>query len=123
MFAACERYQSMQESHLQYFASPANLDLTHLLFEREQHFADLYNHLTAALHDLRHVPDAAPLARHIQERLRQLLRQEAQLTTHVQAYRALLTQRRDQLQQGQRLLHGYSGAPLHPPAQLLDMSS
>ncbi len=122
-FAACDRYQAMQDTHVQHFAAAAPLDLEQLVFERAQHFADFCNHLTATLYHLRTSTATQPLVASVQTRLRAILQREAALTTCVQAYRAQLEAQRQQLQQGQRALSGYRTLPLHGPAQLLDLSS
>ena len=44
---ACNNYQVMQEAHLHGLDTTASPDLQRLVFEREQHFADLQNRLTA----------------------------------------------------------------------------
>ncbi len=121
-FTACERYQAMQDTHMQCFATPASLDLEQLVFERERYFAEIYNQLTALLYHLREHAASQPLVACVHMRLRAILQREAVLSTCLHTYRTQLEAQRQQLQQGQRVLSGYSALPLHSPARLLDLS-
>lgn len=122
-FAACERYQAMQEHHLLRLAGTEPLDLERLVFEREQRFADLRNHLTAMVYHLRTQADRQLLVERVQERLQALLQHEAAFTARLALYRDMLEQHRGQVQYGQKVLRGYGGLPTHAPASLLDTPS
>jgi hypothetical protein len=122
LFIACDNYQAMQQAHLSCLDAGTPPDIEQLVFEREQCFADLQNHLTALLYQV-HTPGIEPaLLPNLQSRLTALLEREAILATRLQVYRGTLERERAQIQQGQKVLLGYGH--LVPPRspRLVDTS-
>jgi hypothetical protein len=107
--SACDRYQAMQQAHLHGLATVAQPDLERLVFEREQFFADLRNHLTAVAYQWQNAVPESSLVPVLQARLAVLLEGDVVLAERLHAHRATLEQHRAQIQQGQKALDGYSG--------------
>ena len=107
LWVACNNYQAMQEAHLHGLETAASPDLERLVFEREQHFADLQNHLTALAYQWQKAIPEPALVHALQARLTALREGDVILDERLQAYRVTLAQARAQLQQGQKVLVGY----------------
>ena len=123
LLSACDSYQAMQQAHLHCLATDAQPDIERLVFEREQFFADLQNHLTAVLYQLQTAVPESSLVHVLQTRLAALLEDDAILAEHLHAYRTTLEQHRAQLRQGQKVLDGYGGPATSPSPRLVDSSS
>src|SRR5215475_8819553 len=91
LWAACDQYQAMQQAHL-YCLATASPDLEQLVFEREQRFADLRNHLVAVAHQWQIAVPKSGLVDALQARLTALQAGDAVLVERLQAYRATLVQ-------------------------------
>lgn len=120
LFAACERYQAMQEAHLQLLTDGEWPDLERLVFEREQRFAEVYNHLTALVHTLRTAGASALPIEQARQRVHTLLQQDALLTAQLHRYRTRLERHRWRLQHELKALSGYSPSP--QPSLLLGLA-
>src|SRR5215831_17930414 len=107
LWAACDKYQAMQQAHL-YSLATASPDLEQLVFEREQRFADLRNHLVAAACQWQIAAPEAGFVEALQARLMALQAGDVVLVERLHAYRATLAQARVQLQKGQKVLVGYA---------------
>jgi len=110
LWHTCDNYQVMQQAHLHCLATEAQPDMERLVFERERLFADLQNHLTAVVYQLRKAMPEPSLVPILQARLTALLEDDAVLVERLHACRATLEQRRAQIRQGQKVLSGY-GSP------------
>ena len=109
LLSACDHYQAIQQAHLHCLATDAQPDMERLLFEREQLFADLQNHLTAVAYQLQQAVPELSLVHILHRRLATLLDGDVVLAKCLCAYRQTLEQHRVQLQQGHKVLGGYSG--------------
>jgi hypothetical protein len=116
LLVICDNYQAMQQEHLRCLAAEVPPDMEQLVFERSQRGADLQNHLTALVYRLRLATPEAGWLDGLRARLTTLLQDDAMLAARLQAHRATLTQRRAEMQQGQRALVGYGSlvTPLSP---------
>ena len=77
LLSACDSYQAMQQAHLHCLATDAQPDIERLVFEREQFFADLQNHLTAVAYQLQTAVPESSLVHVLQARLAALLEDDA----------------------------------------------
>jgi len=111
LWLTCDAYQAMQQVHLECLEATPAPDLVQLGFERDQHFADLQNSLTVLLTYWQHKAPAPECVQALQQRLKMLQVQDGVLAVCLQTYRTALEHHRAQLQQGQKLLHSYSGRP------------
>jgi len=107
LWVACDNYQAMQEAHLYCLETVVSPDMERLVFERQQRFADLENHLTALAYQWQKATPAPALVQALQTRLTALQEGDVILDERLQAYRATLAQARTQIQQGQKVLVGY----------------
>jgi hypothetical protein len=123
LWGACDNYQAMQQAHLHCLATAASPDLEQLVFEREQRFADLQNHLTAVAYQWQATTPESTLVQALQTRLTVLREGDALLAERLQAYRATLEQARAQIQQGQKVLVGYGSQVTTRSPRLVDRAS
>jgi hypothetical protein len=123
LWGAYDNYQAMQQAHLHCLATAASPDLEQLVFEREQRFADLQNHLTAVAYQWQAITPESTLVHALQTRLTVLREGDALLAERLQAYRATLEQARAQIQQGQKVLVGYGGQVSTRSPRLIDRAS
>ena len=123
LLSACDSYQAMQQAHLHCLATDVQPNMEQLLFEREQLFADLQNHLTAVAYQLQQAGSESSLVHGLHLRLAALLEDDAILAEHLHAYRATLEQHRTQIRQGQKVLDGYGGPAASLSPRLVDKSS
>ncbi len=122
LWVACNNYQAMQEAHLHDLETAASPDMERLVFEREQHFADLQNCLTALAYQRQTAAPEPALVHALQARLTALREGDVILDERLQAYRVTLTQARAQLQQGQKVLVGYSNQAARWSLRAVDRS-
>jgi hypothetical protein len=123
LLSACDSYQAMQQAHLHCLATDAQPDIERLVFERERFFTDLQNHLTAMAYQLQTAVPESSLMHVLQIRLAALMEGDAILAERLHAYRTTLEQHRAQIQQGQKVLGGYSGPAASLSPRLIDRSS
>ena len=90
LLSACDSYQAMQQTHLHCLATDAQPDIERLVFEREQFFADLQNHLTAVAYQLQTAVPESSLVHVLHSRLAALLEGDAILAERLRAYRTTL---------------------------------
>jgi len=122
LWVACNHYQVMQEAHLHGLETAASPDMERLVFEREQHFADLQNCLTALAYQwLTAAPEAA-LVHALHARLTALREGDVILDERLQAYRGTLAQARAQLQEGRKVLVGYGNQAARWSLRVVDRS-
>ena len=107
LWVACNNYQAMQQAHLHGLETAASPDMERLVFEREQRFADLQNHLTALAYQWQKTTPEPGLVQALQARLTTLLENDTVLAEPLHAYRLILAQQRAAMQQGQKALAGY----------------
>jgi len=107
LWVACNNYQAMQQTHLHCLETAASPDMERLVFERQQHFADLQNRLTALAYQWQTATPEPALVHVLQARLTALREGDTLLDERLQAYRVILAQACAQLQQGQKVLVGY----------------
>jgi len=122
LMVACDHYEAMQQEHLHCLASDAPPDMERLVFEQARLFADLQNHLTALLYQLHTTGSEPALLDVLRARLSALLEGDAVLAERLQAYRAELAQQRAEVQQGQKVLVGYSSLVTPFSPRLVDTS-
>ncbi len=122
LWVACNNYQAMQEAHLHDLETAASPDMERLVFEREQHFADLQNCLTALAYQRQTAAPEPALVHALQARLTALREGDVILDERLQAYRVTLAQARAQLQQGQKVLVGYSNQAARWSLRAVDRS-
>jgi hypothetical protein len=112
----------MQQAHLYCLATVASPDLEQLVFEREQRFADLQNHLVAAAYQWQTATPESGLVDALRARLMALQEGDVVLGERLHAYRATLAQARVQIQQGQKVLVGYGNQATIGSPRLVDRS-
>lgn len=121
LLSACDSYQAMQQTHLHCLATDAQLDIERLVFEREQFFADLQNHLTAMAYQLQTAVPESSLVHVLHSRLAALLEGDAILAERLRAYHTTLEQHRTQIWQGQKILDSYSDPAASLSARFVNM--
>jgi len=122
LWVACDNYEAMQQAHLHYLETAVSPDRERLVFEREQRFADLQNHLTAVTYQWQITTPEPALVHALQARLTALREGDAVLAERLQAHRITLEQARAQLQQGQKVLVGYNGEAAMRSSRVIDRS-
>jgi hypothetical protein len=122
VWVACDNYQAMQEAHLYCLETAAPPDMERLVFERQQRFADLENHLTALAYQWQKATPEPALVHAFQARLMALQEGDVILEERLQAYRVTLAQARTQLQQGQKVLVGYGNQAARGSLRVVDRS-
>ena len=122
LWVACDNYQAMQEAHRYCLETAASPDMERLVFERQQRFADLENHLTALAYQWQKATPEPALVYALQARLTALRDGDAILDERLQMYRATLAQARAQLQQGQKVLVGYGNQAARRSLGVVDRS-
>jgi len=122
LWVACNNYQAMQQAHQHCLETTASPDMERLVFEREQRFADLQNRLTALVYQWQIAAPEPALVYALQARLTALREGDALLDERLQAYRVTLAQARAQLQQGQKMLVGYSNQTARWSLRVVDRS-
>ena len=123
LWVACNNYEAMQQAHLHGLETAASPDIERLVFEREQRFADLRNHLVAAACQWQIAAPEAGFVEALQARLMALQAGDVVLVERLHAYRATLAQARVQLQKGQKVLVGYARQATIGSPRLVDRSS
>ena len=122
LWVACNNYQAMQQAHLHCLEIAASPDMERLVFEREQCFADLQNHLTALAYQWQKATPEPGLVHALQARLTALQEGDVILDERLQTYRVTLAQARAQLQQGQKVLVGYDNQAARWSLRVVDRS-
>jgi uncharacterized protein YceH (UPF0502 family) len=122
LWVACNDYQAMQQAHLHCLETATSSDMERLVFEREQRFADLRNHLAAVAYQWQTAAPEPALVHTLQARLTTLQEDDAILDERLQAYRATLEQTRAQIQQGQKVLVGYGSQATRRSLRVVDRS-
>jgi hypothetical protein len=112
----------MQETHLHWLETAASPDMERLVFEREQHFTDLQNCLTALAYQWQTTAPEVALVHALQARLTALREGDVILDERLQAYRGTLAQARAQLQQGRKVLVGYGNQAARWSLRVVDRS-
>ena len=112
-----ERYDAMQEAHLESLETGDHPDMEKQNFERAKAFEDLKNRLTAMLRGIRREDnDGLKIALACQDRLTPIMERDDLLARRMGEYRDKLVQDLQHLGQGKKALRGY-GRPgsITPP--------